>query len=151
MPKSPASLTAHLGFWLRFVSNHVSQSFAHRLESKAVSVPEWAVMRELYDCDQRLPSAVAANLGLTRGAVSKIVDRLVDKKLASRSKIDSDGRVLAVRLTPKGRKLVPALSALADENEDFFFGHMRREERATLERLLRSIVQAHELKAVPIN
>jgi DNA-binding MarR family transcriptional regulator len=151
MTKSPASLRAHLGFWLRFVSNHVSQSFAQRLEAKNVSVPEWAVMRDIYDCDHRLPSAVATNLGLTRGAVSKIVDRLVEKKLASRSKIDGDGRVLAVRLTPKGLKLVPILAALADENEDFFFGHMTCDERATLERLLRSIVQEHGLKSVPIN
>jgi DNA-binding MarR family transcriptional regulator len=147
----PAPLAAHLGFWLRFVSNHVSQSFAHKLQGKDVSVAEWAIMRELYDSRKELPSALATKLGLTRGAISKIVDRLVDKQLAARIKVDGDGRSLAVQLSAKGRRLVPTLAALADANEVFFFDHLTRDERATMQRLLRSIVDRRELKAVPVD
>lgn len=149
--QAPAALTAHLGFWLRFVSNHVSQSFAQRLQGENVSVPEWAVMRQLYDSEQSLPSALADGLGLTRGAISKIVDRLVDKKLAIRRKVDGDGRILAVRLSPKGQKLVPVLAALADDNEALFFSHLTRDERTTMERALRSVVEKHQLRAVPVD
>jgi len=133
----PSPLTAHLGYWLRFVSNHVSQAFARRLESKDVSVPEWAVMRELYDSERSLPSLLADKIGVTRGAISKIVDRLVAKGLAVRSKGNGDGRTQAVQLSRKGRKLVPVLAALADENERVFFDHLCAEDREAAERILR--------------
>ena len=36
--RSISDLTAHLGYWLRFVSNHVSQAFARRLEGQDLSL-----------------------------------------------------------------------------------------------------------------
>ena len=41
MPARISDLDAHLGYWLRFVSNHVSQTFASRLQGKGVTVAEW--------------------------------------------------------------------------------------------------------------
>jgi DNA-binding MarR family transcriptional regulator len=151
--RRPAPLTAHLGFWLRFVSNHVSQSFARKLEERDVSVPEWAAMRELYDLDHLLPSVLAEKLGVTRGAISKIVDRLAAKGLATRmrGKRNEDGRTQSIQLTPKARNLVPVLAALADKNEREFFDHLTREDRVAIERILRSIVQTRGLKGIPID
>lgn len=46
-PKSnkppPSPLEAHLGFWLRFVSNHASTRFQQQLEAKGVTFTEWVV------------------------------------------------------------------------------------------------------------
>ncbi len=49
----------------------------------------------------------------------------------------SDGQVQAVSLTPSGRRLVPELAALADENDAEAFGHLDRKQRAMLFSLLR--------------
>ena len=46
---TPSELTTHLGYWLRLVSNHVSQAFARKLEGRGVTVAEWVVMRLLLD------------------------------------------------------------------------------------------------------
>ena len=147
----PAPLTAHVGFWMRFVSNHVSREFARQLEVRGVSVPEWAIMRELYDAEQILPSVLAERIGVTRGAVSKIVDRLVAKKIALRVKPEGDGRLQAVRLTPSGRRLLPGLAAIADANDARFFDHLKPEQRAELVRLLRSVAERHGLKGIAID
>ena len=32
-PQPVPELTAHLGYWLRFVSNHVSRAFARKVEA----------------------------------------------------------------------------------------------------------------------
>ncbi len=136
---------------MRFVSNHVSREFARQLEVRGVSVPEWAIMRELYDAEQILPSVLADRIGVTRGAVSKIVDRLVAKKLALRVKPDGDGRTQAVRLTPSGRRLLPGLAAVADANDARFFDHLNPEQRAELLRLLRSVAEQHSLKGIAID
>ena len=74
MARAASELTAHLGYWLRFVSNHVSLAFARKLESRGVTVAEWVVLRELYESAPVAPSEVAERLGLTRGAITKLAD-----------------------------------------------------------------------------
>jgi hypothetical protein len=44
MARAASELTAHLGYWLRFVSNHVSLAFARKLESRGVTVADWVVL-----------------------------------------------------------------------------------------------------------
>ena len=77
-----SELKRPVGFWLRFVSNHVSHAFARKLLLSGVTVAEWAVMREMFDEEETSPGVVAEQIGMTRGGVSKLVDRLVGKELA---------------------------------------------------------------------
>ena len=44
-----SDLETHLGYWLRFVSNHVSHAFSLKLQARDVTVAEWVVLRELFD------------------------------------------------------------------------------------------------------
>src|SRR5690349_1400157 len=125
-------LEAHLGYWLRFVSNQVSQSFERKLSALDVSVGEWVVLRELFDGEALVPSELAGKIGMTRGAVSKIMDRLEAKSLITRSANQKDRRFQAVTLSAKGRALVPRLAALADRNDWEFFGHLKAAERQQL-------------------
>src|SRR5271156_5192766 len=101
MPRSrpAADLTSHLGYWLRYVSNHVSHAFARKLESRNVTVAEWVVMRELYGEDALAPSLLADKLRLTRGAISKLGERLIAKGLVIRTSHLSDGRAHTLALT----------------------------------------------------
>jgi DNA-binding MarR family transcriptional regulator len=145
-----SSLDAHLGYWLRFVSNHVSHAFSLRIAAHEITVAEWVMLRQLFDEDATMPSALAARLGLTRGAISKIAARLVDKGLIERAASKDDRRSHSLALTAAGRKLVPVLSALADRNDEEFFGHLDPVERATIETALKEIVRRQGLRAVPI-
>ena len=43
----PSSLQSHVGFWLRFVSNHVSHAFKLKVETRGVTVAEWVVLRSI--------------------------------------------------------------------------------------------------------
>lgn len=146
-----SDLTAHLGYWLRSVSNHVSHAFALRIESKGVTVAEWVVLRELYDADEVAPSRLAERLGLTRGAITKLADRLIDKALLARRASVDDGRAQTLRLTKEGRALTPKLAALADENDADFFGHLAPQERDGVERVLKEIVRRRGLSGAPID
>ncbi len=151
MPTEPSPLDAHVGFWLRFVSNHVSHAFSQKVEAHGVTVAEWVVLRQLLASGAVAPSAVAEALGTTRGAVSKLVDRLLTKKLVSRTAARGDKRFQTVALTAAGRKLVPVLAALADANDAEFFGHLDAEQRAVLVELMKDVVRRHELKDVPVS
>lgn len=153
MPGRPAvsPLEAHLGYWLRFVSNQVSHAFAVRLAMRDVTVAEWVVLRELYERDAVAPSVLADRLGMTRGAISKLADRLAAKGLLARGAGGGDRRFQTVALTDAGRALVPALSALADENDEAFFGPLNPATRRTIEAAMKDIVRRHGLRSVPVD
>jgi DNA-binding MarR family transcriptional regulator len=148
-PSDVSPLKAHLGYWLRFVSNHVSHAFSRKVLSQGVTVAEWVVLRELFDQDAMAPSGLAARLGLTRGAVSKLIDRLADKALVHKAAGEGDRRYLSVGLTKKGHALVPKLAALADQNDDEFFGDLSPAERKKLSSVMQRIVQGRGLTQVP--
>jgi DNA-binding MarR family transcriptional regulator len=149
--QTPASeLTSHLGYWLRYVSNHVSHAFARKLEGQEVTVAEWVLMRELFDVEAMAPSRLAERMGVTRGAVTKIADRLLAKSLLRRDADLEDGRAQTLALTETGRSLIPLLAALADENDADFFGHLKPEERDIVERVLKDIVERQGLTSIPI-
>jgi DNA-binding MarR family transcriptional regulator len=152
MPSTPpvSELTAHLGFWLRTVSNHVSHAFAGKLAAKGVTVAEWVMMRALLGKEPMLPSRLAEEMGMTRGAITKLADRLIAKSLVVRKASRDDGRAQTLALTPRGAKLVPELAALADRNDAEFFAHLAAAERELLERLLRRTVEHHQMNAMPI-
>ncbi|WP_198291141.1 MarR family winged helix-turn-helix transcriptional regulator [Ancylobacter sp. FA202] len=152
MSSSPLpALSDHLGFWLRFVSNHVSQAFAARLAAKEVTVAEWVLLRTLHGSPPLAPSRAADIIGMTRGAITKLADRLIAKGLAARTASIEDGRAQTLALTPAGEALVPQLAALADANDAAFFAPLTPEERATLERLLRRLAEQHRLAALPVD
>ena len=142
-------LEAHLGYWLRFVSNHVSHAFSRKVESRGVTVAEWVVLRELFGSGAMAPSEVAERLGMTRGAVSKLIDRLAGKSLLSKTASRTDRRYQSVALMPAGEALVPELAALADQNDEEFFGGLSTAQRKTLMNLMKRIVRARGLKEVP--
>ena len=144
-----SDLETHLGYWLRFVSNHVSHAFSLKLRARDVTVAEWVVLRELFDSDDVAPSVLADRLGMTRGAISKLADRLIAQDLIERTASTEDRRQQTLALTADGRKLVPSLSALADRNDAEFFGHLKPTDRAALEKMLRDIVRRHDLKTIP--
>ncbi|NUB24180.1 MarR family winged helix-turn-helix transcriptional regulator [Azospirillum brasilense] len=144
-------LDAHLGYWLRFVSNHVSHAFAAKLAGRGVTVAEWVVLRDLYGQDGMAPSLLADRLGMTRGAISKLADRLAAKGLLTQTADPDDRRYQTLALTPEGRALVPDLSALADRNDAEFFGHLDPAERARVEDTLKVVVRRMGLRSVPID
>jgi DNA-binding MarR family transcriptional regulator len=146
-----SELEAHLGYWLRAVSNHVSHAFKTKVERHGVTVAEWVVLRALLDRDEVKPSELAATLGLTRGAVSKLVDRLVAKDLVAVRSDVRDGRAQLVALKTSGRRLVPKLAALADENDAEAFGHLDQAQRASLLATLKGLVEHLGLQGAPVD
>lgn len=146
-----SELQAHLGYWLRAVSNHVSHAFKTKVERHGVTVAEWVVLRALFVRDGVKPSELATTLGLTRGAISKLVDRLVAKEFVSVRSDARDGRAQLVILKVPGRRLVPKLAALADENDAEAFGHLEPGQRASLLATLRSVVEHLGLREAPVD
>ncbi len=146
-----SELTDHLGFWLRAVSNHVSQAFAASLATTGVTVAEWVMMRVLYGAPPMAPSRLAETMGMTRGAITKLANRLIAKALVARMASPDDARAQTLALTQAGEALVPKLAAIADRNDADCFGNLSESDRAALNRLLRHLTEQSRITAPPLN
>jgi len=145
-----SQLEDHLGYWLRFVSNYVSRGFQQLLEAEGTSVTEWVALRALFEHAETSHAELIQRLGMTKGAASKVVSRLEEKGLVQRRLAENSQREQVLCLTSKGRALVPHLSALADQNDAYFFGHMPVHQRKELRELLEALVVHHQIREVPV-
>lgn len=142
-------LESHLGYWLRRVSNAVSGAFARALQEKQTSVAEWVLLRELYERGKAVPGELADALGLTRGAVSKIIDKLEAKDWVQMDAKEGDNRYRLLSLTRAGRRSLPALAQIADRNDCAYFDCLNAKEKAVLRELLIKLAEHNRIHDVP--
>ncbi len=146
-----AALEAHIGYWLRLVSNEVSGAFARALQQRHISVAEWVAMNQLGTSAGVTPARLAAAMGMTRGAVSKVLEKLKTKKLVSRTRSPVDSRVQLLSLTEQARRILPRLTEIADSNDRHFFAALGPDEQASLRHLLRRLAEAHRIMHIPVD
>jgi DNA-binding MarR family transcriptional regulator len=149
--QSRPTLDIHLGYWLRLVSNHVSGNFARALQERSVSVAEWVALNQIQRWADMTPAKLADAMGMTRGAISKVLDKLQEKKWISRMASEEDNRVQFLSLTLQGRRVLPKLATIADENDEHFFGALDPDEQATLRSLLSKLADVHRISNVPVD
>ncbi len=144
------ALDDHLGYWLRFVSNHVSGRFKTLIAAHGLTVTEWVALRTLYNKTESTHAELIEALGMTKSAASKVVTRLETKGLALRTSAAHSAREQCIVLTAQGRQLLPVLAACADENEQFFFGHLDLTTRQALQQAMMDLIKHHHLTGVPV-
>jgi len=129
-----------IGPALRTAASRIAQREARLLSAHGVTLAESELLRAVFDSGPTAPSAVADRLGLTRGAVSKLVDRLRAKRLLVRAASGTaDRRYQTLALTGGGAMLMPALVQAAENCEATAFGHLSANDRAKIVALLARI------------
>lgn len=143
------SLDDYLGLWLGLVATHVSARLDRALAGRGFSATDWLAVRALFHQPESTHQNLIHALGMTKGAVSKLVTRLEQRGLMQRCNPDGDQRVQNLSLTAAGDAMVHELTGIADDNEDFFFTCLTEEERTRLLQTLRQLVHRHRLLAFP--
>lgn len=108
-------------------------------------------MRALYDFEPTPPSVLAEKMAMTKGAISKLAERLVAKGLVAKAESQDDGRAHNLSLTKEGRAKIPVLASLADQNEAEFFSVLTEDEHEALDRIMRVLAQKRGLKAITVD
>jgi len=125
-------------YWLKLAEKSVSGSFARELKEFGIIASEWAAIRELYRPGRLSPVDIARVLGMTKGGASKLVDRLVKKRLVIKRTGEYDRRFRTVELTEAGQDLVLRFARFVDRTDCEIFGNLKRRRRLlrTLKRLV---------------
>lgn len=149
MKQKPISdLEDHLGYWLRCLSNFVSERFEARLAAEGVTVAQWVVLRSLFGRGPLTLNAAAALIGVDSSTLSRMVERLVHKDWVRRVTDPEDRRSVQVSLTPEGARRVPELAALADENDAEFFGTLSDERKLEFLNTIKDLLSKNGWDAV---
>jgi len=141
---SPSGLRDHVGYWLRRLSDEVDLCFERQLATHGVTLAQWNVLVGLHRGEGSTVGEIARFLETDAAAVSRLVDRLQEKGLVSRTADPGSRRRVLLTLTPEARRLVPLLVQLADANDDAFFGGLPPGGREQFVTLLRHLLSAHE-------
>lgn len=106
-----------------------------------------AALRRGDDAGGLSPSALAAAMMVTRGAVTKRVDRLVEAGLVTRRAEGADARAKLVALTPQGRRLTDTLIRRHFDAEADLLSCLTAEQSTALAGLLRVLLLHVEARA----
>lgn len=129
-----------LAILLRLAAGKLATVEAAAFRAQGVTAAEAMLLRELRSAGAVAPSVLAVRLGMTRGGVTKLVDRLKAKQLLVRAKGRGDGRMQTIGLTGAGARLVPELDWVAARVEAAVLGKLDAAGRAGLVRALTKIV-----------
>ena len=84
----------------------LARFFRSLSESGAFSMPQYNLLTVLEEKGECTMGQLAAGLGITMGAVTSLVDRLIHAGLVERERSAEDRRVVKVRQTDKGRDML---------------------------------------------
>jgi DNA-binding MarR family transcriptional regulator len=112
---------ALVGHWLKLADTRYSGRLARKLREWNIIASEWAALREIYQSGRQSPVDLARAIGMSKGGASKLVSRLVKKRLVRKTVGRFDRRFRAVGLTRLGEGLVPHLAILERDAERRFF------------------------------
>ncbi|KYF82505.1 hypothetical protein BE20_41885 [Sorangium cellulosum] len=132
-----------LGFLLNRAASTMRLALEDRLRPYDLTAPQWAVLErlaELAEDEGQTMSSLGQSLGFDRPTTTGVVKRLELKGLVERTADASDGRVVRLALSERGRAQVSELPPLAAEVNRKAARGLSRDERAALERLLLRVI-----------
>jgi DNA-binding MarR family transcriptional regulator len=119
-------------------SDQLQTEIGALFKQRGITQQQYNVLRILRGAGQEgLPSLEIGHRMVTRVPdVTRLVDRMIERRLVRRQRSDADRRIVRVSLTEKGRKLANQLEGPTNELHRTQLGHLSRRDLETLNRLL---------------
>ena len=137
---------SHVSYWVRLAEARFSENLAKMLEEWRLIPSEWTVLRELYGPGCRATVELGQAVGMSKGGMSKLIDRLVKKDLVSKEVSKFDRRFRPVSLTEYGRDWVAFIASIEKSLDREFFDKLRGGGRYRLTAYLKRILTARQRK-----
>ncbi|MDQ1040123.1 DNA-binding MarR family transcriptional regulator [Streptomyces sp. V3I8] len=97
--------------------------------------------------EPRQMAYLATSLGMTKNALSQLVDRIERRHLVSRASSEQDRRVIMLSVTPTGKVLAEAVFAETTKRLPDVAENLDADDQRDLERLATAIVDASGVSA----
>lgn len=100
------SIQDSTGFWITRLAQSMEQDFEKRLQATGITCAAYAVLSAIHHDKKATPAELASFLGVDGAAVTRHLDRMVDRGLVLRKPSPTDRRSIDISLTPKGVRTV---------------------------------------------
>jgi DNA-binding MarR family transcriptional regulator len=128
-------------------ANALAEMYTRSFE---LTMADWKTLAIIGHYEPIHPGAIAQRTSMVPEGVSRALERLVAKGVASRAIDEADRRRIVVTLTSKGRKVFGEIEAVRARMEDDFLRVLTKAEREALFSILdRLDAHAHETMASP--
>lgn len=129
-------------YLLNRVGVRMGELFSRRIAPFGVTLPMYRVMAALWEKgDQRL-SDLALVTSAEISTLSRLVGEMKRKGLVTRSRLEDNGRTVAINLTAKGKSLVEELMPIAVHFEDVAVSGFSDSEVSRLKIVFQDIYQS---------
>ncbi|MBP9092147.1 MarR family transcriptional regulator [bacterium] len=108
---------------------------------KCVTLSEFEVLRLAEQFGVTSGAELGELVGLSKGAMSKLLARLVDKGFLARFDDEDDGRGYLLQLTVTGKALVPVLIGIAEQADEEYFGNLSESEKSAFLKTLKKVAE----------
>lgn len=127
---------------------------SRKLEASCrLTSPQLVCLTSIIDHEPTTTTSIARDVYLSASTVVGIIDRLESRGLVTRDRDDADRRIVNIRSTEKGRRLVREAPSVLQDNLSESLRHLPLLEQATIALSLEQVVnlmEAGHLEAAPI-
>ena len=104
------SMKNSVGYLMRICTSRFSSQMEALFEDQELTFSQWTTLVALHDGRITTAGDLAHNICHDAGSLTRLIDQMVKRGLVTRSRSESDRRVVSLALTPRGCSLVEALA-----------------------------------------
>jgi DNA-binding MarR family transcriptional regulator len=144
---SPAAATLDLDQFLPYLVNILANRLSHELagvyEARfGISIPEWRVIAHLSQHEDVSVREIHQRVDMDKAKVSRAASRLEAVGFIEKTENKGDRRLVALRLTKRGRRLFAEIEPLALAYERESVSTLSKSEEAALRAILNKLLGA---------
>lgn len=139
-PEAKHGLYASTGYWVTRLARAMESDLERRLALLGVPRASWAVLCAIAFDGKSTPSALSSFIGIDGAAVTRHVDRVVERGLVSRERDSQDRRCINLMMTAKGKSLVRKLAAESTATNEQFLACLTASEARALRETIRKML-----------
>jgi len=137
-----------VGYLMRRIVQQMVNEVDHRLADGGLTHAQWTPLFLIHRGEANTLAALARDLQLDAGALTRTLDRLEAKGLCRRERSADDRRVIHLTLTEEGEKAAaPVPAVLCDVSNTMLQGFTREEWETLMGFLRRMVANIETLKA----
>ena len=134
-----APLASYLPYLLNRAGARIAASFGEEVRPLGATLQMWRVLAVLREQDGRRMGDLSETTSIEVSTLTRLVDSMERKGLVARRRDAADARVVALHVTPAGRRLTRRIIPIAQRNERVALAGFTAAEADTLKAALRRL------------
>src|SRR5229473_1044720 len=132
-------LDSYLPYLLNRAGARIATSFSEEVRPLGATLQMWRVLAALREHDGRRMGDLSETTSIEVSTLTRLVDNMEKKGLVARRRNGEDARVVALHVTPAGRRLTQRIIPIAERYEAVALAGFSAAETKTLKAALRRL------------